>query len=144
MAQWSPVPDGCPIVTECLLDYYLVSFEAYLCITQNKYCSLNISLFQRGHSIKKSVLQPCLVDAEPAVRGVPATEGALTEVGVRGCRLGVPFVESLSSCGTGVLGGLIGLDMIEREIARDNLIPLFQSVFRTPRNLHTPLDFPRK
>lgn len=46
--------------------------------------------------------------------GVLTTEGALADVGVRGCRLGVLFVEPLSSCGTGVLGGLIGLDMIDR------------------------------
>lgn len=76
-----------------------------------------------------NIFQPLM---EPTTLGVPATEGVLTEVGVRDCRLGVPFAgvlgERLSSWGTGVLGGLIGLDIVDGD--HNNLISccrLFQA-----------------
>lgn len=78
--------------------------------------------------------------AEPTRLGVPATEGVLTEVGVRDCCLGVPLGvpfgvpfgvplgERRSSCWTGVLGGLIGLDIVDRD---HNNLTLYFGFFQT-------------
>lgn len=106
MAQWSPVFDGCPIVTGYPPDCYPVSSEVYLRVTkENRYYSSNtIYHFLHKDNQPINILQPL---TEPML-GVPATEGVLTEVGVRSCRLGVPFAgvfgERLSSWWTGVLG----------------------------------------
>lgn len=83
-----------------------------VCVCKMRNLNMCFSFFNKDKNSSKNILQPCLIDAEPVVLGVPAIESALAEVGVRCCLLGVPFVERLSSCGTGVLGGLMGLDIV--------------------------------
>lgn len=47
-AQWSPVFDGCPIVTGCPPDCYPVSSEVYLRVTkENRHYSLTYILFSQ-------------------------------------------------------------------------------------------------